>query len=47
MNEALDAAGYPLCKGGVMAGNPECCLMADEWRQRFSHWMATASPMTC
>jgi len=44
VNEALDAAGYPLCKGGVMAGNPECCLTADEWRQRFSQWMAHGEP---
>jgi len=44
MNEALDAAGYPLCKGGVMAGNPECCLTADEWRQRFAHWIAHGEP---
>jgi len=44
MNEALDAAGYPLCKGGVMAGNAECCLTADEWRQRFSQWIAHGEP---
>jgi CBS domain-containing protein len=44
VNEALDAAGYPLCKGGVMAGNAECCLTADEWRQRFLQWMAHGEP---
>ena len=44
VNEALDAAGYPLCKGGVMAGNPECCLTADEWRRRFAHWMTHGEP---
>ena len=30
-NEALDACGYPLCKGGVMAGQPGCCLTPAEW----------------
>ena len=44
VNEALDAAGYPLCKGGVMAGNPECCLTAGEWQQRFTQWMAHGEP---
>ena len=32
VNEALDACGYPLCKGNVMASNPACCLTPDEWR---------------
>jgi CBS domain-containing protein len=40
VNEALDACGYPLCKGNVMASNPECCLSADEWLERFAHWVA-------
>ncbi len=26
VNDALDACGYPLCKGNVMASNPQCCL---------------------
>jgi CBS domain-containing protein len=43
-NLALDAAGYPLCKGGVMAGNPECCLTPDEWGARFEQWMAHGGP---
>jgi CBS domain-containing protein len=44
VNLALDACGYPLCKGGIMAGQPECCLTLDEWRTRFSHWIAQGSP---
>lgn len=44
MNAALDACGYPLCKGNVMASNPACCLTADEWRQRFSLWMEQGAP---
>ena len=26
VNESLDACGFPLCKGNVMASNPEFCL---------------------
>jgi CBS domain-containing protein len=44
VNLALDACGYPLCKGGVMAGEPDCCLTLDEWRARFGHWIAQGSP---
>jgi CBS domain-containing protein len=44
VNEALDACGYPLCKGNVMASNPECCRTADEWRDRFSHWIEHGAP---
>jgi CBS domain-containing protein len=44
VNEALDACGYPLCKGNVMASNPECCLTADEWAARFTHWIDHGAP---
>jgi CBS domain-containing protein len=44
VNEALDSCGYPLCKGRVMAGNPECCLTPDEWRARFAHWIEHGAP---
>ncbi|MFM2449916.1 MAG: hypothetical protein RIS44_2366 [Pseudomonadota bacterium] len=44
VNEALDACGYPLCQGGVMSSNPDCCLTADEWTQRFSRWIEQGSP---
>ncbi|HLL17491.1 MAG TPA: DUF294 nucleotidyltransferase-like domain-containing protein, partial [Rubrivivax sp.] len=44
VNEALDRCGYPLCKGGIMAGNPECCLSSDEWQQRFTHWIDHGAP---
>ena len=44
INDALDFCGYPLCRGNVMASNPECCLTADEWRERFSHWMEHGAP---
>jgi CBS domain-containing protein len=44
VNQALDACGYPLCKGGVMAGNPACCLTLREWRERFSQWIEHGAP---
>ncbi len=44
VNLRLDECGYPLCKGGVMAGNPACCLRLRDWRARFADWMARATP---
>lgn len=44
VNEALDACGYPLCKGNVMASNPACCLTLDEWRHRFGEWIEHGAP---
>ena len=44
VNDALDRCGYPLCRGNVMAGNPECCLTADEWSGRFAQWMDRGAP---
>lgn len=38
-NRWLDDCGFPLCKGGVMAGNPHWCLSAEEWRQTFADWI--------
>ncbi len=39
VNRTLDACGFPLCKGGIMAGNPRCCLSLAEWRRRFETWI--------
>lgn len=44
INTALDACGFPLCTGGIMAGNPDCCLSATEWRARFAHWIDHGAP---
>ena len=44
VNNALDACGYPLCKGGVMAGNPGCCMTLSQWRERFCGWIAHGTP---
>lgn len=44
VNLALDAVGFPLCTGNVMARNPECCLSDREWRSRFSRWVTSSTP---
>jgi CBS domain-containing protein len=44
VNLALDACGYPLCHGGIMAGEAACCLTLDEWRERFRLWIEQGSP---
>lgn len=44
VNLALDACGYPLCRGGIMAGEPGCCLTLQEWRARFAHWVEHGAP---
>ena len=44
VNLALDACGYPLCRGNVMARNPQCCLTPMEWQQRFLKWIDQGSP---
>ncbi|MDA8259830.1 MAG: DUF294 nucleotidyltransferase-like domain-containing protein [Betaproteobacteria bacterium] len=43
-NEALAACGFPLCDGGVMAGNPRWCLSQSEWLESFTAWVRTPEP---
>lgn len=44
VNLGLDACGYPLCKGNVMAGNPELCLRQRDWLALFARWMEQGAP---
>jgi CBS domain-containing protein len=44
INQALDRAGYRLCPGDIMAGNPQWCLSLEEWRARFERWIDSGSP---
>ena len=44
VNAALDQLGFPLCKGNIMAGNPQWCLTQDEWRAQFTTWLAEPTP---
>ncbi len=44
VNALLDACGFPLCRGGIMASNPQWCLAAPEWRARFGDWLRNPQP---
>ena len=44
VNEALDACGFALCKGNVMASNAELCLSAQEWQAKMAGWISASSP---
>lgn len=44
VNRRLAECGFPLCSGGIMAGNPAWCLALDEWRQRFYDWVRRPEP---
>lgn len=44
VNQILDLCGYPLCKGNIMASNPDCCMTAAEWLGRFRRWFDVPSP---
>jgi CBS domain-containing protein len=43
-NAALAACGFALCKGNVMASNPELCLSAEEWRAKMARWIESSVP---
>ncbi|MDP2783584.1 MAG: DUF294 nucleotidyltransferase-like domain-containing protein, partial [Sulfurimicrobium sp.] len=44
INAALDACGFPLCKGQIMASNPKWCLGLEEWKNTFSEWIDRGDP---
>lgn len=44
VNRALDACGFPLCKGNIMAGNPLWCLSLPEWQEQFAAWVRNPEP---
>lgn len=44
VNQVLAECGFPLCDGGVMAGNPRWCLSQSEWLESFSAWVRTPEP---
>lgn len=39
INLMLADCGFPLCRGQIMASNPQCCLSLREWQARFLGWM--------
>jgi len=44
VNKDLDRCGFPLCKGNIMASNPQWCLSLDEWKEQFSSWIRVPQP---
>ncbi|MGB5833250.1 MAG: DUF294 nucleotidyltransferase-like domain-containing protein [Thiohalocapsa sp.] len=44
VNDALHHCGFERCSGKIMAGNPDWCLSADEWRGRFDNWLRIPDP---
>jgi len=44
INQCLAQCGFTLCKGNVMAGNPDLCLSRSEWARRFAGFVREASP---
>jgi len=46
VNQGLDACGYPLCKGGIMAGNPKWCLTLSQWKALFEGWIERGDPQS-
>lgn len=44
INQRLALCGFTLCKGNIMAGNPELCLSRREWARRFTSFIDEATP---
>lgn len=45
VNDDLDACGFPLCQGEVMASNPKWCLSLAEWKKTFDNWIDHGDPV--
>ncbi|MEO8145804.1 MAG: DUF294 nucleotidyltransferase-like domain-containing protein, partial [Betaproteobacteria bacterium] len=44
VNLGLEACGFPLCEGDIMARNPRWCLTLEEWRGVFGDWIRNNQP---
>ncbi|XQE66785.1 putative nucleotidyltransferase substrate binding domain-containing protein [Pseudomonas sp. P3C3] len=44
INQRLAECGFALCRGNIMAGNPELCLSRREWALRFAAFVREATP---
>jgi CBS domain-containing protein len=42
--DGLEKAGYPLCRGHVMANNPRWCRSLPDWLSGFDEWMLKSEP---
>ena len=45
VNADLDKVGFPLCKGNIMASNPDLCLTLEEWENKFADWVRVPEPL--
>jgi CBS domain-containing protein len=43
-NTVLDRFGFPLCKGNIMASNPQLCMTVTQWQDRFTNWIEHGAP---
>jgi CBS domain-containing protein len=44
INQRLARCGFSLCRGKIMASNPQLCLSHQEWSKRFAGFVREASP---
>ncbi|MGA4637951.1 putative nucleotidyltransferase substrate binding domain-containing protein [Pseudomonas solani] len=44
INQDLAKCGFELCRGRIMASNPELCLSRQEWSRRFAGFIREATP---
>lgn len=44
INQDLDTCGFTLCKGNIMASNPQLCLSRQEWARRFTSFIRESTP---
>jgi PAS domain S-box-containing protein len=42
--DGLDRAGYPYCRGNIMANNPRWCRSIGEWQAGFDEWVRKSEP---
>ena len=42
--DGLNSAGYPFCRGGVMANNPLWCRSLPDWIKGFNEWIHKSEP---
>jgi CBS domain-containing protein len=44
VNRDLDECGFPLCKGNIMASNPQWCMTLENWQETFEQWIRVPEP---
>lgn len=44
VSEWLNEAGYPYCKGNIMASNPKWCQSLSQWKIYFTNWISSSEP---